>query len=294
MSTQPRLQPTRRTVLRTAAWTAPAVSIAVAAPAFAIATPTATPTATASTTGSSRDGRVLTLKSVLTPDNLAITSLTATVTVDTGTIESITTPVGWAFSGMSGSTATFTYNGTAPANTATPFNPVVTLVGNPTSTVTSTISFAWTANGTASVTIPLAYVAPSAGIVATGTARKYNDPVKSNIKHVEWKLQLTNTSPTQTIEKINLDFTWSGDVGRTRATGFTVTTGGRTWTTTLDGLLAALSSGSDQTVNGWSLAPRATMDITADFVNTDNSTGNLSVVVKSGTTPITQLLDVVY
>lgn len=35
MSTQPRLQPTRRTVLRTAAWTAPAVSIAVAAPAFA-------------------------------------------------------------------------------------------------------------------------------------------------------------------------------------------------------------------------------------------------------------------
>ncbi|KRF02638.1 hypothetical protein ASG88_04510 [Nocardioides sp. Soil777] len=35
MSTKPRLQPTRRTVLRTAAWTAPAVSIAVAAPAFA-------------------------------------------------------------------------------------------------------------------------------------------------------------------------------------------------------------------------------------------------------------------
>lgn len=35
MSTQPRLQPTRRTVLRTAAWTAPAVTIAVAAPAFA-------------------------------------------------------------------------------------------------------------------------------------------------------------------------------------------------------------------------------------------------------------------
>lgn len=37
MSSQPRLQPTRRTVLRTAAWTAPAVSIAVAAPAFASA-----------------------------------------------------------------------------------------------------------------------------------------------------------------------------------------------------------------------------------------------------------------
>lgn len=35
MSTQPRLQPTRRTVLRSAAWTVPAVSIAVAAPAFA-------------------------------------------------------------------------------------------------------------------------------------------------------------------------------------------------------------------------------------------------------------------
>lgn len=35
MSTQPRLQPSRRTVLRTAVWTAPAVSIAVAAPAFA-------------------------------------------------------------------------------------------------------------------------------------------------------------------------------------------------------------------------------------------------------------------
>lgn len=38
MSTQPRLQPTRRTLLRTAAWTAPAVSIAVAAPAFACST----------------------------------------------------------------------------------------------------------------------------------------------------------------------------------------------------------------------------------------------------------------
>jgi hypothetical protein len=36
MSTQPRLHPTRRTVLRTVAWTAPAVSIAVAAPAFAM------------------------------------------------------------------------------------------------------------------------------------------------------------------------------------------------------------------------------------------------------------------
>ncbi|KRF35042.1 hypothetical protein [Nocardioides sp. Soil805] len=294
MSTQPRLAPTRRTVLRTAAWTAPAVSIAVAAPAFATGSEIATPTATASTSGSTRDGRVLTLKSVLTPDNLAITGLTATVTVDTGTIESITTPDGWTFSGMSGSTATFTYNGTALANTATPFNPVVTLVGNPTSTVTSTIGFAWTVSGTASVTIPLAYVAPAAGIVATGTARKYSDSVKPSIKHVEWKLRLTNTSSTQTIEQLNLDFAWSGDTAKSPATALTVTTAGRTWTTTVAGLLAALSSTANQTVSGWSLAPGATMDITADFVNTDNSAGSLGVIVKSGTSQVTQLLNVGY
>ena len=51
MSTQPRLQPTRRTVLRTAAWTAPAVSIAVAAPAFAAVSTTPACTNPARATG---------------------------------------------------------------------------------------------------------------------------------------------------------------------------------------------------------------------------------------------------
>ncbi|WP_457207772.1 hypothetical protein [Nocardioides sp. P5_C9_2] len=170
MSTQPRLQPTRRTVLRTAAWTAPAVSIAVAAPAFATS-PVPTPDATASTSGSTRDDGVLTLKSVLTTKTQQLSSLIATVTVSKDTIGSITVPTGWSRSGLQGSTATFTYDGAAPASTALSFDPVVTLVGNPTSTVTATVAFAWAMTGNASVDIPLDYVATTAAAANNGSTR---------------------------------------------------------------------------------------------------------------------------
>jgi hypothetical protein len=261
----------RRTALRGAAWSASAVTVVVAAPAHANTSDT-TPTGTASTTGSTRDGSKLTLKSLFSAGPQQVSGLTATVTVGTGTISSITTPAGWTLTGQSGSTATFTYVGNLAGNAGAAFNPVVTLTTNPTSSVTSTIVFNWTATGSASVSIPLAYVAPAATI-ANAVARKYSE---GSIKHVEFKLDVTNSSATQTLAPLTLDFTWSADVVGNRATQFTVLTQGRTWNTTLSDLTAVLA--------GAGLAPGQTLSVTADFVNPkDNASGWVNVEVFSGT-----------
>lgn len=287
MSTPTRHAPTRRTVLRAAAWTAPAVSIAVAAPAFA--TSHLTPPGSASTNGSTRDGQVLNLKSLFTAGPQQVTGLQAVVTVGTGSIGSITVPTGWTRTGLTGGTATFTYSGGVAAGSSVSFEPVVTLTTNPTSTVTSTIAFTWPETGTATVTIPLAYVPPVGAIAANGTARKYNDAGNASVKHVEWSLTLTNTG-TQTLTNLNLDFSWSADTAKNPATSFAVVTPGRTWNTTLANLTAALA-GTDAAK---SLAPNQSISITADFVNRDNSSGFLGVDVFSGPTRLAQLLNVGY
>ena len=85
MSTKPRLQPTRRTVLRTAAWTAPAVSIAVAAPAFAnnslVSPPSATVTAGSAQKYSDKD--VKHVRWALTLRNTGAVDLTSVYVVYT-------------------------------------------------------------------------------------------------------------------------------------------------------------------------------------------------------------------
>lgn len=264
----------RRTALRGAAWSASAVTVVVAAPAHATTSDT-TPTGTASTTGSTRDGSKLSLKSLFTAGPQQVTGLTATVTVGTGAISSITTPAGWTFTGQSGSTATFTYVGNLAGNASAAFHPVVTLTTNPTSSVTSTVVFNWIATGSASVSIPLAYVAPVAEVIS-GTIRKYNDSITASLKHVEWKLTVQNPgTSTQTLAPLALDFAWSADVVGNRATQFTVVTPNRTWTTTLQDLKAVL--------DGAGLAPGESLSVTADFVNPkDNASGWVNVEVFSG------------
>ena len=168
---------TRRTALRGAAWSASAVTVVVATPNIAAASPGQTPTGSASTTGSTRDGATLSLKSQFTAGPQAVSGLTAIVTVSTGTIDTITVPTGWTLSGSSGSTRTFIYTGNvAPAGVA-PFAPVVTLSSNPTTSVTSTINFTWTVSGSASVSIPLAYVAPTSTTTGSNRAAKNLFPV---------------------------------------------------------------------------------------------------------------------
>src|SRR5688572_30309034 len=132
---------TRRTALRGAAWSASAVTVVVATPNIAAASPGQTPTGTASTTGSTRDGATLSLKSQFTAGPQAVSGLTAVVTVNTGTISSATTPAGWTRTGLSGSTATYTYTGNLAGGAVAAFAPVVTLSSNPTTSVTSTINF---------------------------------------------------------------------------------------------------------------------------------------------------------
>lgn len=167
---------TRRTALRGAAWSASAVTVVVAAPAHAN-TSGATPTGTASTNGSTRDGSKLSLKSLFTAGPQQVSGLAATVTVGTGTMSSITTPAGWTLTGQSGSTATFTYIGNLAGGAGAAFAPVVTLSNNPDTTVTSTINFTWTKTGSAAVSIPLAYVAPTSDSTRSNRAAKNLYPV---------------------------------------------------------------------------------------------------------------------
>ncbi|MCP3420911.1 hypothetical protein [Nocardioides pinisoli] len=273
---------TRRTALRGAAWSASAVTVVVAAPAHAN-TSGVTPTGSASTSGSTRDGATLNLKSQFTAGPQTVSGLTAVVTVSTGTIASATTPAGWTRTGLSGSTATYTYNGNVAGGAVAAFAPVVTLSTNPTTSVTSTINFTWTKTGSALVSIPLAYVAPAATIT-NAVARKYSE---GSTKHVEFKLGITNSSTTQTLAPLSLDFTWSADVVGNRATQFTVLTQGRTWNTTLSDLTAVLA--------GAGLAPGQTLSVTADFVNPkDNASGWVNVEVFSGSVSAFKSANVTY
>jgi len=280
---------TRRTALRGAAWSVPAVTVVVAAPAYAVASNT-TPTATATDTGSTRDGAKLSLKSQLqaAAGPQAITGLKAVVTVSEGTIASVTTPAGWTLSGTpAGSTATFVYIGDLAGAATAAFAPVVTLSTNPTASVTSSINFTWTTTGSALLSIPLAYVAPTADI-QNAVAGKYS---VGNVKHVKFTLDVTNTSQTQTLRDLKLDFAWSADVEGNRATGFTVVTPSRTWKTTMSDLTALLSG---ETEADRTLAPGQKLTITADFVNRDNSTGTVGVEVFAGTTRLAGVLGVKY
>ena len=289
MSSLAPLQPSRRTVLRSAAWSTAAVTVVVATPNIAAASPGSTPTGTAVNNGSTRDGKVLNVKSKITNTGptLAMTGLQAIVTLTGGTFASITAPTGWVASGSTATTRTFTYTGSSsiPVNGFALFEPVVTMTTNPAASVTANVQFTWATSGNTVVAIPLAYVAPAATITHT-SIRKFNDSADASLKHVEWKFTLTNSSATQTLHDLNLDFAWSGENLSNPTLAFTVVTAGRTWTTTMAGLTAILT--------GAGLAPGASLSITADFMNKNNAGGNVGVVVYSGTTKVTERLNVIY